>query len=228
MSLKVSPSANPLENHRPRRHRKHQRKPHSTLVLTNAMRTQNLLILKRKGKQLWRSGPKRCSQKARSQRPTVFPAKTQKVRSHQGKILDSSKDHRKGRSTHHKKKRDVKLPKPSRTTLTNWCRKGWSCSYTGTTAMNRQIYQFLYRQKRHSRDWNAKFLRPPEYRPAISSWFWRGKSGRWRSRKRFASAGLITWWPSLKGKIFKQWVCGTKFECIKYKIITRFFGHWSL
>ena len=29
------------------------------------------------------------------------------------------------------KKRDMKLPKPSWTTLTNWCRKGLSCSYTG-------------------------------------------------------------------------------------------------
>ena len=44
---------------------------------------------------------------------------SKKVRSHQGKILESSKDHRKRRSTHHKKKRDVKLPRPSRTTLTN-------------------------------------------------------------------------------------------------------------
>ena len=107
MSLKVSPSAQPLENHRPRRQRKQQRKPHSTLVLTKAMRTWNLLILKRKGKQLWRSGPKRRSQKARTQRQKVFPAKTQKLRSHQGRILESNKDHRKRRSTHHKKKSEM-------------------------------------------------------------------------------------------------------------------------
>ena len=155
------------------------------------MRTRNLLILKWKQMQSWRIGPRRQSQKARSQRPMVFPAKTQKaVRSHRGKILERSKDHSgKRRSTHHKKKRDVKLSKPSWATLKNWCTKGWSYSYTWKTVMNWQIYQFLYHQKQRSRDWNAKSLRPPEYRPDISSLFWKAKSGQWRIRKRFASAG---------------------------------------
>lgn len=81
----------------------------------NLMRTRNLLILKWKQMQSWRIGPRRHSQKARSQRPIVFPAKTQKaVRSHQRKILERSKDSSgKRRSTHHKKKQDVKLSKPS-------------------------------------------------------------------------------------------------------------------
>lgn len=75
----------------------------------NLMRTRNLLILKWKQMQSWRTGPRRQSKKARSQRPMVFPAKTQKaVRSHRGKILERSKDHsRKRRSTYHKKKSEM-------------------------------------------------------------------------------------------------------------------------
>lgn len=122
MSLNVwSPSAQPLENHRPRRQRKQQQKPHLTFVLTNLMRTRTFWSWNGKKCSSEELDQKRCSQKARSQIPTVFPAKTQKaVRSHQGKILESSKDHsEKRRSTHHKKKRDVKLPKPSRTKLKN-------------------------------------------------------------------------------------------------------------
>ena len=43
---------------------------------------------------------------SKSEKPNTnsFSHKTQKVRRHQGKILESSKDHRKRRSTHHKKK----------------------------------------------------------------------------------------------------------------------------
>lgn len=107
MSLNVwSPSAQPLENHRPRRQRKQQQKPHLTFVLTNLMRTRTFWSWNGKKCSSEELDQKRCSQKARSQVPTVFPAKTQKaVRSHQGKILESSKDHsEKRRSTHHKKK----------------------------------------------------------------------------------------------------------------------------